>query len=232
MIRSESLVEAPGRCQPAIRQIEEQVVDASHVVGRAPILLDEARRPRPGADVRVLVGTALDGVEVAAEHGAGRCASSRDSGRAQVIDHRADLSAPRVPEDPERRRRAERLEVNVDEVQAFDAARGADVDGRTERDASLPLERKFERGRIEQRLARHDAVPTVFLQLWAVAHRRDVQDRQSEARGVSRGVRRVGIAGFDRVCASHVAGDTSGPRCRGETAPGRAARNAGPAGRR
>ena len=110
--------------------------------------------------------------------------------------------------------------------------RPSDLDCGAERHPALARQRQFDRQRIEQRLGGDDRVAAVLTQLGAVAHRRHVEHRQSRARRRDRRCRALP----DRAGGSRTPSDrrhrTRALRRHGDTAPGPAARNAPPAGRR
>ena len=103
---------------PAVRKPEEQVIEAAHQVGVARDLrcagssTTRARADTPSSSV-----AARHGVEVAAEDDAGHRVGC-ESRRLEQVEDRADLAAARVLENPQRVRRAQRLEMRVDQLEA------------------------------------------------------------------------------------------------------------------
>ncbi len=118
-------------------------------------------------------------------------------GREQV-ENRLHLFRARVLEDPQRLRRAEGFEMRIDHLELLRALGGLHGDRRAKRHAALARQRQFERERIEQRLGRDDRVAAILAQLRAISHRRHIQHRQPERRGMIIDIERVGIARLDR----------------------------------
>ena len=194
--------------------------------------LRQARRPRASEAIRILAGAGPDGIEVAAEH---------DAGDGIVRVSRGESSRLRIARTcPARgflKTHSDFGELSGSRCASTSSSRfgpsvGLHADRRAERHAALARQRQLERERIEQRLGGDDRVAAILAQLRAVAHRRHIQHRQPERRGVIVDIERFRIARADRERGSIARVERRHLRRRGDRAPARAARNARPGGRR